>query len=177
MKINPLLIKVPAKYGLFGFILTVLSFLVFYYVGLQPWRNLLSLVLDVILVGAFCFAAIHDFKNNHNGGILSFFHGMTASFVAYVVIALGYGLFYRIFIDLVEPDFISTYVELAKEDLIGRKDLIIRALSEESYNKNFEALDHITSTGLMWDAVIKKLLIGLVLAPVFSVIMRTHRVK
>ena len=177
MKINPVLVKVPAKYGLFGLMLTIVSFLVFYYVGLQPWRNLLSLVLDVVLVSAFCFVAIKDFRENYNDNELSFFHGMTSGFVVYVVIALGFGLFYRLFIDLIEPDFISNYIQLAKEDMIGRKTVIVTALGEASYDKNFESLSQTNSGVLMMDAIIKKLLIGLLITPVFSVIMRTHKVN
>lgn len=175
MKINPILLKMPAKYGLVCFFITALSFLVFYYIGLQPWRNLISLVLDTLIVGAFCFVAIKDFKSNYNGGILSFYHGMTLGFVTYVIVALSFGLFYRIFMDVVEPEFISNYIEIAKEDMIGRKDMIIAALGEESYNANFIALDSTNSSVLMLDAIIKKALIGLLLTPIFSIIMRTHR--
>jgi uncharacterized protein DUF4199 len=177
MKINPILIKLPIKFGLFGLLLTVLSFLVFYYTGLQPWRNLISLILDTLLVGAFCFVAIREFKWNYNGGILSFFHGMTLGFVTYIIIALGFGLFYRLFIDVVEPDFMSNYIALAKEDMISRKTLIVASLGEESYDKNFTALDTTSSSVLMLDAIIKKALIGLFLTPIFSVIMRTHHAK
>jgi len=177
MKINSVLIKLPIKFGLVGFLLTVLGFLVFYYVGLQPWRNLISLVLDSLIVGAFCFIAIREFKWNHNGGILSFYHGMTLGFVTYLIIALGFGLFYRFFMDVIEPEFISNYVELAKDDMITRKDLIIASLGEESYNKNFEALVTTNSSVLMFDSIIKKALIGLLLTPILSVIMRSHHAK
>ncbi len=177
MKINPLLVKVPARYGLAGFILTAISFVVFYYVGLQPWRNLLSLILDVLLIGACCFAAIKDFKANYNNGILSFYHGMTAGFVVYIIVGLAFGLFYRIFIEFIEPEFLSNYIELAKEDMINRKDIIIKALGEESYTKNFESLGSTNASVLMVDAMIKKFLIGLLITPVFSVILRTHLSK
>ena len=175
MKINPLLVKLPAKYGLFGFLLTTLSFIVFYYVGLQPWRNLISLVLDAILVGGFCFVAIKDFKTNHNNDVLSFYHGMTLGFFTYMTIALCFGIFYRIFMDLIEPEFINNYIELAKEDMISRKEIIVKGLSEESYNENFKKLDNTNSSVLMLDAIIKKALVGLLITPVFSVILRSHR--
>ena len=175
MKINPTLVKLPAKYGLIGFGLTALSFIVFYYVGLQPWRNLLSLILDVILISAFCFVAIKDFKTNYNDDVLSFFHGMTIGFGTYISIAIGFSIFYRLFIDVIEPDFMINYIEIAKEDMIGRKDVIVTALGEENYDKNFIALDSTNSGTLMIDAFIKKLLIGLLITPVLSVIMRNHR--
>ena len=154
-----------------------LSFIVFFYVGLQPWRNLLSLVLDALLISAFCFAAIRDFKLNYNGGYLRFYHGMTLGFVTYITISLGFGLFYRLFVDVIEPSFIEQYITLAKEDMVGRKEVIIKALGEESYDKNFIALNDTNSSVLMIDALIKKLLIGLMITPVFSVIMRTHQAK
>jgi len=177
MKIDPILIRLPVKFGLFGLLLTVLAFLVFYYAGLMPWRNLVSLILDTLLVGAFCFVAIKEFKTNYNGGILSFYHGMTLGFVTYVIIALGFGVFYRFFIDIVEPDFISNYITLAKEDMVSRKILIVASLGEESYDKNFIALETTSSGVLMLDAIIKKALIGLFLTPIFSVILRTHLAK
>ena len=129
MKINPILIKLPVKFGLSGLLLTVLSFLVFYYTGLQPWRNLISLILDTILVGAFCFIAMKEFKTNYNGGTLSFYHGMTLGFFTYGIIALGFGIFYLLFIDVIEPEFISNYITLAKEDMVARKTLIVASFN------------------------------------------------
>jgi hypothetical protein len=50
-------------------------------------------------------------------------------------------------------------------------------LGEESYDKNFIALETTSSGVLMLDAIIKKALIGLFLTPIFSVILRTHLAK
>ena len=173
MKVNPTLIRLPIKYGLFSMGLIIVAFLVFYYLGQQPWRNLLSMVLDVLLIGGFCFAVIKDFKTNYNNGELRFYQGMTLGFISYLLVALGFSIFYWFFMKVIAPDFIAEYISLAMEDMVNRKDLMIKAMGEESYHKQLSLLKETTVSVIIGDAFIKKVIAGFILTPVFSVVMRT----
>jgi hypothetical protein len=64
---------------------------------------------------------------------------------------------------------------VAQEDLVARKEMIIAGLSEESYNEQYSKMTETTVGVLVIDSFIKRVLIGLVLTPVFSILLRTHQ--
>lgn len=153
--------------------LTIMAFLVFYYLDLQPWRNLLSLVLDVVLIGVVSFIATRDFRDNENGGELRFYHGMSIGFFIYTATAVLFSLFYLIFIKVISPGFMEMYYDSMVEFLKSRKEFIISKTSEESFNEQLNAIPNIRPATLLLDAFGKKIISGLFLAPVFSIILRT----
>jgi hypothetical protein len=174
-KISPPLRNLGLRYGLVTALLSIMAFVVFYIMGQQPWRNLVSFLLDIFVIGVFLFLSIKDYKSNVNSGELRFYQGMTVGFIVYFISALGFSLFYMVLIQWIEPDFLSDYIRVAQEDLIARKEMIIAGLSEESYNEQFSKMTETTTQVLVVDAFIKRVLIGLVLTPVFSILLRTHQ--
>lgn len=175
MKINPRLTRLSGGYGLIAAGLTIVAFLVFYYLGQQPWRNLLSLILDVILIGTITFVATKDFRDNENGGELRFYHGMTIGFFIYTLTALVFSLFYLLFIVVITPDFLEIYSDSMREFLESRKEMIIANGSEASFQTQLEGLKEVTASGLALDAFGKKIISGLFLAPIFSIVLRTRQ--
>ena len=173
MKINPRLTKIAGGYGLVSAVLTIVAFIVFYYMDMQPWRNLLSLILDVVLIGAVTFMATRDFRDNENGGELRFYHGMSIGFVIYTMTALVFSLFYLLFMTVITPDFMDLYIESMIEFLESRKDMIMANGGEESYQQQLESLPDTRPSGLALDAFGKKIFSGLFLAPIFSIVLRT----
>ncbi|PIQ47069.1 MAG: hypothetical protein COW03_17265 [Cytophagales bacterium CG12_big_fil_rev_8_21_14_0_65_40_12] len=174
-KVNPALSKLAIKYGVVAALFTVLAFVVFYIMGQQPWRNLVSFLLDVFVIGVFLFLAIKDYKDSVNNGALRFYQGMTVGFIVYLTIAAGFSLFFFVLMQWVEPDFLGEYIKLALEDLVSRREMIVAGLSEESYLDQYSKLQNTTIGVLVIDAFVKRLLIGLVLTPIFSVLLRTHQ--
>jgi len=173
IKINPKLTKLAIKYGAVTGLFTIIAFMVFYLMGQQPWRNLLSFLLDVLIIVVFIFLGLKDFKSNVNNGYFRFYHGMTVGFIIYLTTATVFSLFYLIFINWGVPDFIDQYIITAQEDLMARKDMIVTALSEESYQEQFDMLTTTTKSKLLLDVFIKKVMVGLVITPVFSILMRS----
>jgi hypothetical protein len=175
MKINPRLVKVSGAYGLTTSLITVIAFLSFYYLGQQPWRNTLSLIIDVVVIGTMTFMATKDFRDNENGGELRFYHGMTVGFIIYTATALIFSLSYTLFMAVIEPDFLEIYRQSMQEFLESRKEMLIANGSEESYQAQVEGLKDVTISGLALDAFGKKVISGLFLAPIFSVVLRTRQ--
>ena len=175
IKINPRLTKLSGSYGLMSAGLTIVAFLVFYFLGQQPWRNLLSLILDVILIGLITFMATKDFRDNENVGELRFYHGMAIGFIIYTATALLFSLFYLLFITVEVPDFMDSYYISMVEFLESRKEFTIANGSEEYYNEQLESLKDVSASGLTLDAFGKKIISGLFLAPVFSIVLRTRQ--
>lgn len=175
MKINPRLVKVSGGYGLTSSVITIIAFLTFFYLGQQPWRNTLSLIVDVIVIGTMTFVATKDFRDNENEGELRFYHGMTIGFIIYASTALVFALFYTLFMTVVQPDFLELYRESMLEFLNSRKEMLIANGSEESFQIQVDGLKDVTVSGLALDSFGKKVISGLFLAPIFSVILRTRQ--
>lgn len=176
MKINPNIRKVATKNGAAGGAMIVLAFLVFYYIGMQPWRNLISFILDVVIIGFFLILSIREFKVNFNGNELRFYHGMSIGFLTFFVTAGIYGIFYGVFINWVEPDFLNEYISLAIEDLNGRKELLTENIEgdpEVFFEEQIQGIREITKSQLIFDAFIKRVLIGFFLTPMISIVLRT----
>lgn len=173
IKINPKLSRLAFKYGAVTGLFTIIAYLVFYFMGQQPWRNLLSFLLDVLIIVVFIFLGLKDFKTNINQGVFRFYHGMTIGFIIYLTTATLFSLFYLVFINWGVPDFLDQYIMTSQEDLLARKDMIVTALSEESYQEQFEMLATTTKSKLVLDVFIKKIMVGLVITPVFSILLRS----
>ena len=177
MKIkNPQIPRLSLRYGAVGGILAMLAFLVFFYLGQQPWRNIISFFLDILIVGLFVFLPIKDFKTNHNGGELRFYQGMTIGFISYAMLAFIFALFYGIFINYVVSDFLETFIASAKSDMQLRKELLMQSVEGDKaafFKQQLKELEEITRIDLISDAFLKKMLFGIFLTPIFAIILRT----
>ncbi len=177
MKIRPIIPKIAANYGLVGGLLTVVAFITFFYLGHQPWRNLISFILDTLIIGIFCFLPMKEFKSHHNAGSFRFYHGMTLGFVSYLMISFVFAIFYFLFTYWIEPSFLELYKEIQKEDMKNLKELIMSTVEEgkeEHFQKQLNGINDITRSQLILDVFLKKAIIGLVLTPIFSIILRTQ---
>ncbi|WP_422354873.1 DUF4199 domain-containing protein [Roseivirga pacifica] len=178
MKLNPNIRKVAVKYGLVGGLMSVLAFAVFYALGHQPWRNLISFILDAVIIGMFCFLAIREFKVSYNGSELRFYHGMTIGFIVYLLIGFVFSLFFAGFINWIVPDFLAEYIQIAIEDLNLRKDMLLEQVDknpEAFFQDQVEGIRQITRSQLVLDVFLKRVLIGLFVTPIISVALRTNQ--
>lgn len=178
MKINPVIPKLSFRYGVVGGIMAIIAFVVFFYLDQQPWRNMISFLIDILIVGIFSFLSIKDFKSNYNNGELRFYHGMTLGFISYASTAMVFAAFYFVFMQWIEPDFLTEFIEIAKSDMLLRKDMIIQGVDinpEEFFQKQYDDLDLITKGSLVFDSFIKKLIFGIFLTPIFSILLRTRQ--
>jgi hypothetical protein len=176
MKINPYIKKPAIQFGASGGAMMILSFLVFFYLGMQPWRNLISFILDVVIIGFFLVLAIREFKIKYNSNELRFYHGMTLGFLTFFLMSGIYSVFYGLFISVVDPDFLLNYIDLAIQDLNSRKELLtdnIEGDPELFFQEQINGIKAITTSQLIFDAFIKRVLIGFFLTPMISIVFRT----
>jgi hypothetical protein len=152
MKINPVIPRLAFRYGLAGGVMAIVAFLVFFYLGQQPWRNLISFLIDILIIGLFSFLTIKDFRSNYNNGELRFYHGMSLGFICYTTVAFVFAAFYFVFMQWIEPDFLSVY-----------------------FSEQLASLEKITKSSLIFDSFLKKLIFGIFLAPIFSIVLRTRQ--
>lgn len=178
MKVHPGIKKVVWNFGAAGGLMMIIAFAVFYWLDQQPWRNLISFLLDVVIIGFFLVLAIRDFKVNRNQNELRFYHGMSVGFLSFMIMAGFYALAYGVFIYLINPDFIDTYVELAIEDLTSRQEILTENIEQDReafMAEQVKNLKGITRSQLVLDVFLKRTLIGFFLTPVISVVFRTNQ--
>ena len=156
--------------------MAIVAFLVFFYLGQQPWRNLISFLIDILIIGLFSFLTIKDFRSNYNNGELRFYHGMSLGFICYTTVAFVFAVFYLVFMQWIEPDFLNLYIETAKSDMLLRKDMILQGVEVDPdvyFSEQLGTIDEITKSSLIFDSFLKKLIFGIFLAPIFSIVLRT----
>lgn len=174
MKIRKIVPRIGAQYGAVGGMMLMLAFLVFHYVGIPGW-SLITLLISVVVIGFFTFLPIKEFRKYHNDGELRFYHGMSISFMSYFTMALVFTMLYVLFIYVIEPTYLQDKLNFQRELVISQKDQWVDQFGEESYNERIEGLKVISTFDDIWSEFVKRVLIGFFLAPIFSIILRTHK--
>lgn len=174
MKVRPIIPRLGVQYGAVGGLMLMLAFVIFHYLGIPGW-SLITLIISVVVIGFFSFLPIKEFKKYHNDGELRFYHGMSIAFLSYVSMALVFTLLYLIFINVIEPSYLQDKLDFQRELVITQKDQWIDQFGEDSYNTRVEGLKEISAFDDVWSEFIKRVLIGFFLAPIFSIILRTHK--
>ncbi|WP_176723335.1 DUF4199 domain-containing protein [Roseivirga misakiensis] len=172
-KINPLIPQISVRFGAVGGVLAIVAFLVFHFIGLPP-GSLLSFIATILVVGMFMFLPMKGFKS-HNNGEFRFYHGMTIGFISYLSIATIFSLFYLLFITVIEPDYLIDKMEFLKENLIEQKEQKIEEFGPEVYERQLKGMDSTSVSADVLSEFAKRLFIGLFIAPVFSIILRTRQ--
>ena len=168
---NPLFL-VPFRYGLVGALLNVLALLVLFYIGRHPL--LLNPFLDtrLPLYGLFIFVAFKVYKEEYNNGIMHFWQGMIVGMLLYTIMALVSATFVYIYSEIEATGFLSEYVRIATEQLVGHKETFIEAIGEKTYYDTLEQLPKTESIHLAMDYLLKSIPIGLFLTLILSILMR-----
>jgi len=170
LRLNNPLVKVPLRYGIAGFFLLLLLFLVFYFTEDNP---LLAMPpVDFFLLPLFVFFAIKDFRDNHNGRTLFFWEGMTVGFFTYISMAVLYGVFVLLFLYAVDcnllTDFITNKVLIMEEG----KERVIQEMGQATYDATLLEVRNTTAFIVSLDSFLKKCILGLLFTIMLSMILR-----
>ena len=129
---------------------------------------------QVIVVGMFTFLPMRDFKASTDYGF-RFYHGMTIGFVSYLMIATVFSLFYLLFIKVIEPEYLQTKMEFLRDNLIQEKEQMIEEFGLDVYERQLKGMNVVSVSADVISEFAKRLFIGLFIAPVFSIILRTRQ--
>ena len=168
---NPL-VKIPARYGIAGVIISGLLFLVLYWLGKNPLVYSRPWDFGFLLIPIMIFFGTKDFKDNHNGGELRFWQGMTSGFVTYTVIALGSALFLWNFLTWADPEVLQGYIADRLQLLEDNQEQFEQTLGPELYKQQLVKMKETTAWVVAVDDFWKKLSIGLFLTILIAVILR-----
>src|SRR5690554_3973044 len=98
--------KAASWFGILGGIFCALAFFVIYLLGNEPIS--FTEMFGYILIPLFVFFGVKNFKNNVNGGELTFGQGMTVGFFVYTILALISAIVIFIFLQI-DPMIFEQY--------------------------------------------------------------------
>ena len=169
------LIRTSLRYGLVGGLIMIAPFFVLLKIGEKPLINLNTLILEGMLMFIFLYIGLREYRDKHNDGVLKFWEGMTSGFMIYICMALVSALIMAVFIFWIDPDYITQYRVEAQEYI---KDSITKIEDEEKKEILAQQLSRVSETNqsdLVFDSLFKKIMLGLVLTPIGTVILRKYK--
>lgn len=166
------IVKNSLRFALICGIFACLIFLLARKLGSNPLIDLNHLFADIILFGIFIFFGAKDFKKYRNNGILHFWQGMSVGFVTYLGATILFFIFLMTYF-AVDPSLLADYKIDAIAYLEERSDLYKERLGDIwDYDDQVRSIENITTGYLVKSAVLKKLITGLFVTPVISIILR-----
>jgi hypothetical protein len=169
MMIEKPLFAVPIKFGSFAGVMSVITFLMLYFLDFNPFVE--SRMMDVVLIPIFLFFSIKDFRDLRNGRILHYWQGMTVGVITYLLMGLISFAFILIFVEM-EPQALTDYINNRLALMEGSKAQFFEQLGEDTYNTAIIDLSKTSALDLAIDDFLKKSIIGLMLTIMISVILR-----
>ncbi|MFD2033438.1 DUF4199 domain-containing protein [Belliella marina] len=164
-------IQASYKFGLIGGVFCVLAFVLFKLMGIDPTK--MSMLFGYFLIPIFLFIGIRFYRNQVNGGLLSFSDGMSVGFLIYSMIAAVSGL--GIWVILLLSPSLFEEVKVSKlEMLIENKELIVEQLGIESFDITYENLLEMSAFDIGSNDFIWKIIPGLFFTIIISIILRRN---
>ena len=170
-KLNPIH-TVAIKYGSIATLLSIILFLVLYYAGQNPLLIPAFLDFRILLFPIFLVFSIREFKENHNSGFLHFWQGFSIGLTVILIIAFLMSVFIWIFGSVIEPEFVSNFIQASLDQIESAREKIQNAIGEEELTKVLEILPSTTLYDLALDYFLKSLPYGLFLTIIISLILR-----
>jgi hypothetical protein len=167
-----ILAGVGLRYGLVASVLSIMAFLALHYTGQEPMVNLHMLFIDGLLIFLTLGVGMKEFRDYYNNRLLSFGQGMTIGFFHYLTFSSIFGMFILLFVGVIEPDFINNYRASIIEQLNIMPANQLESLGEDFIQNQIDKTNNMSNSALVLDAFVKKILAGLVLTPLVTVIFR-----
>ena len=170
MKLSNPLIRIPAKYGAIGATLVIILFYVLHFTDGNPLTDMN--MFDFFILPIFLFFGMKEYRDIYNNKQLEFWQGMSTGFVVYVTLALITTLSLFLFLSVAAEQVFVDYVINAVAEVTNNRDNTIERMGEEAYLEALSKTESTTKLDLVFDYLLKKLIVGLMLTIMISVIMR-----
>jgi hypothetical protein len=165
------IIRNSARFALICGVFVSILFVLARYLNSNPLVEINHLFIDTVIFGVFIFFAASDFKKYRNGGILHFWQGMSIGFIVYFSASVIFTIFLLIYFQL-DDTLLSDYIRDAMNFLEVRSDEYINEFGQEQFEEQKKAINETNAGGLVRTAAIKKIIAGLFVTPVISIILR-----
>ncbi len=158
------------RYGIFCGLFLSLIFFLSYAFGPNPFIDFRQLLVDSIIIAVFLWFGMLEYKRLQEG-VLHFWQGMTIGFFIYGIATIVFGMF-LIILFVLEKNLLADYVSEALVYLQERSDTYVEEFGEDQYQSQIESIKAITARELTLSSSVKKLIAGLFVTPVISIILR-----
>jgi hypothetical protein len=165
------LVTIAGRNGLIGGIALSATLIALYYLGKHPLLIPLMFDLRIFLFTLFIVLAIREFKI-YNGGKLHFWQGIAAGMITYMVIAFFTTMVLLLFGSVIQPEFVTDYINVSMDGLLSNKDIWVETLGEERFSAAIENLPSTTMSDLAFDYFLKSTPIGFILTLIISLLLR-----
>jgi hypothetical protein len=153
--------------GLLGFSLL----LALYFMGKHPFLFPIYFDFRLILLSVFIVMTLKEFRDDYQEGILYFGQAMISSFLFTLVFASVASLLIWAFC-FIMPEFLTSYITTATEQLKSIQPAIIEQLGKEAYDANLNKLPATQGSDLAVDYFGKTFIISFFISIIISVILR-----
>jgi hypothetical protein len=164
-------LKSAYQFGALGGVLSVISFYALSF--LYPDPTNLNLLFGYILVPVSIFLSIKFFKDDSNGGFLSFSEGMTVGFVTYILLGILSMLGIWLILNL-SPDLFEVIRTTKLEVLLQSKDTIVSQVGEDSYMATAASMEKLSTWDIAFNDAIWKIVPGMFFSIIISIIFRKN---
>ncbi|MGL1889238.1 MAG: DUF4199 domain-containing protein [Reichenbachiella sp.] len=161
--------KLSLKYGLIGILLIIIMFFVFYFSDKNPLVKLQ--IFYLIIIPTFIIFELIEFTFVFNNKLLEFWHGMTSGFFMYMIIAIGFSIFVLTFIQLIDTEIFSNYVQNRLTILEGTRINIVEQMGADVYINSYKEVKEMTPYDLILDIIARVFLIGFVSTSIVSALL------
>ncbi len=144
--------------------------MVLYFIDLNPLIN--GKFSDFILIPIMVFFAIKEYRDYENQEKLWFWQGMSIGFINYITIGIFSALFVGAFIFWIDGQVLMEYINNRVEYLMTHKQEILKEMNEDRFNGTIEDVKKISAMDVIWDQILRKMIIGLFLTIILSVFLR-----
>lgn len=168
------MVKNSLKYGAVCGTFLIAAFLIAVFLDSNPFVDIRHLGVDVIIMSLFIYFATVDYKKSINEGVLHFWQGMSIGFIVYLLGSLIFVVYLSIHFQI-GPDLLDTYVLDATRYLEERSAVYIEKFGEDQYQDQLDAIKMIKPGELTLSSIMKKLIAGLFVTPVISIILRNNK--
>ena len=163
-------LKVIAKYGLTGSLVSIIAFILLTQIKANlVISNLLTTALILIL---FVFFSMKEFRDLYNNRELHFWHGILLGSATYLCIAVLTGIFNFIYLEWISPEVIEVYRQIQRQYLEANKEMMTDQRGAAWYNEAYLMVEKVNAIDIAVDFFLKKLLIGIFVTIIISVILR-----
>jgi hypothetical protein len=153
--------------GVLGFILLM----ALYYMGRHPFLFPVYYDFRIILLSVFIVFTLKEFRDDYQEGHLYFGQAMMGSFLFTFLFALTASLLVWIFC-LIIPEFVTTYIKTATEQLTLIQPEVIEQLGKEEFDRSLSKLPQTLGIDLAMDYFGKTFIISFFISIIISVILR-----
>ncbi|MCZ6521699.1 MAG: DUF4199 domain-containing protein [Bacteroidetes bacterium] len=164
------LLQVSIKFGLIGVLLSIILFMALYFVDRNPLIN--SKFFDFIVIPIMIFFAIKEYRDYENQGKLWFWQGMSIGFINYMTIGIFSALFVGTFIVWIDGQVLMGFINNRVDYLMTHKVEILKEMNEDRFIETIENVKKISTMDVLWDQILRKMIIGLFLTIILSVFLR-----